>query len=68
MRPGPLLVNVSSTEMAPPGDDDDLNRTQIDEESGSRPDYLQSIIEAVDGLSSELRRISLDIHGRPLIT
>jgi hypothetical protein len=51
--------------MAPPEDVDDMKCTQTAEESGSRPDYLPSIIEAVDGLSSELRRISLEIHGKP---
>jgi hypothetical protein len=42
-----------------------MRGTQNVNESDSRPEYFQAIIESIDELSSELRRISLEIHGRP---
>jgi hypothetical protein len=44
--------------------DDDTHRMKHIGESGSDPDYLDAINTIIDGLSHEMRRISLEIHGR----
>jgi hypothetical protein len=44
--------------------DDDTYRLKHIGESGSDPDHLDAINTIIDGLSHELRRISLEIHGR----
>jgi hypothetical protein len=58
-------VHIGSiVDMTRSEDDDDMICARGIEESDARPDYLKAIVEAVDGLSSDLRRISLEIHGR----